>query len=100
MGEFGRTPELNPALGRDHWPNCYSLVIGGGGIRVGRVIGASDNGGFNPVGPAYSVGNIFATIYKAFGIDGQKEYMSPAGRPIKIANALDDRAAEPLKELL
>jgi hypothetical protein len=46
------------------------------------------------------VGNIFATIYKAFGIDGQKEYMSPAGRPIKIASALDDRAAEPLKELL
>jgi Protein of unknown function (DUF1501) len=51
MGEFGRTPELNPALGRDHWPNCYSLVIGGGGIRVGQVIGASDNGGFNPLVP-------------------------------------------------
>jgi len=100
MGEFGRTPELNPALGRDHWPNCYSLVIGGGGIRGGQVIGASDKGGFNPVGPVYSVGNIFATIYKAFGIDCQKEYMSPAGRPIKIANALDDHAGEPLKELL
>jgi hypothetical protein len=46
------------------------------------------------------MGDVFATIYKAFGIDWQKEYASPAGRPIKIANALDDRTGEPLKELL
>ena len=100
MGEFGRTPELNPALGRDHWPNCWSLVLGGGGIRGGQVVGASDERGFNPVGRPVSMGDVFATIYKAFGIDWQKEYASPAGRPIKIANALDDRTGEPLKELL
>jgi len=46
------------------------------------------------------MGDIYATIYKAVGIDWEKEYMSPAGRPVKIANALDDRTAEPLKELV
>lgn len=100
MGEFGRTPEMNPALGRDHWPNCWSLAIGGGGIRGGQVVGASDEHGFNPVGRQVSMGDVFATVYKAFGIDWQKEYMSPAGRPVKIANSLDDRTAEPLKELV
>lgn len=100
MGEFGRTPELNPAMGRDHWPNCWSLALGGGGIRGGQVIGSSDERGFNPTGKPTSMGDIFATIYKAFGIDWEKEYMSPAGRPVKIANALDDRTAEPLKELV
>jgi hypothetical protein len=100
MGEFGRTPELNPALGRDHWPNCWSLALGGGGIRGGQVVGASDERGFDPVGRPVSMGDIYATIYKAFGIDWEKEYMSPAGRPVKIANALDDRTAEPLKELV
>jgi hypothetical protein len=63
-------------------------------------VGASDERGFNPVGSPVSMGDVFATIYKAFGIDWQKEYASPAGRPIKIANALDDRTGEPLKELL
>ena len=100
MGEFGRTPELNPAVGRDHWPNCWSLVLGGGGIRGGQIVGGSDEHGFNPVGRQVSMGDIFATVYRAFGIDWEKEYMSPAGRPIKIANALDDRTAEPLKELV
>jgi len=99
MGEFGRTPELNPALGRDHWPNCWSLALGGGGLRGGQTVGASDQRGVNPVGGQVSMGDIFATIYKAFGIDWEKEYMSPAGRPVKIANALDDRTAQPLKEL-
>ena len=100
MGEFGRTPELNPALGRDHWPNCWSLALGGGGIRGGQVVGASDERGFDPVGRPVSMGDIYATIFKAFGIDWEKEYMSPAGRPVKIANALDDRTGEPLKELV
>jgi len=100
MGEFGRTPELNPALGRDHWPNCWSLALGGGGISGGQVIGASDERGFNPAGRPTSMGDVFATIYKVLGVDWEKEYMSPAGRPVKIANALDDRTAEPLKALV
>jgi hypothetical protein len=100
MGEFGRTPELNPALGRDHWPNCWSLALGGGGIRGGQVVGGSDERGFNPAGRQVSMGEIFATVYKALGIDWEREYMSPAGRPIKIANSLDDATAQPLRELV
>lgn len=99
MGEFGRTPELNPALGRDHWPNCWSLALGGGGIRGGQVVGGSDERGFNPAGRQVSMGELFATVYKVFGIDWNKEYLSPAGRPIKIANSLDDTTAQPLQEL-
>jgi hypothetical protein len=100
MGEFGRTPVLNPALGRDHWPACWSLVLGGGGIQGGRVAGASDERGANVASRAVSMGDVFATIYKAFGIDWQKEYPTPVGRPIKIANSLEDRTGEPIAELL
>jgi len=100
MGEFGRTPELNPALGRDHWPNCWSLALGGGGIRGGQLVGGSDERGFHPAGRQVSMGEIFATVYKAFGIDWSKEYMSPAGRPIKIANSLEDGTAQPITELI
>lgn len=100
MGEFGRTPFVNPDLGRDHWPTCWSLVIGGGGIQGGRVVGSSDEQGANPTSRATSMGDIFATIYKAFGIDWTKEYETPIGRPVKIANSLEDKTGEPLAELL
>ncbi len=100
MGEFGRTPFVNSDLGRDHWPTCWSLAIGGGGIRGGMVIGSSDDQGANPTSRTTSMGDIFATIYKAFGIDWTKEYDTPIGRPIKIANALDDKTGEPVAELL
>ena len=100
MGEFGRTPEINPINGRDHWPFCWSMVIGGGGIKGGQVIGASDEkGGFVAERPV-AVGDVFATIYKAMGIDWTKEYMTPVGRPIKIANSFDDTTGQPLKELI
>jgi hypothetical protein len=100
MGEFGRTPFVNPDLGRDHWPTCWSLAIGGGGIRGGQVIGASDENGAYVADRATSMGDLFATIYKAFGIDWTKEYDTPAGRPIKIANSLDDETGKPISELL
>lgn len=100
MGEFGRTPFVNPDLGRDHWPTCWSLAIGGGGIRGGQVIGASDENGANVAERATSMGDVFATIYKAFGIDWTKEYPTPVGRPIKIANSLEDETGKPITELL
>ncbi|MBM3739942.1 MAG: DUF1501 domain-containing protein [Acidobacteria bacterium] len=100
MGEFGRTPFVNSDLGRDHWPNCWSLVLGGGGIRGGAVVGESDSNGANVVSGVTSMGDIFATIYRAFGIDWTKEYDTPIGRPVKIANALEDRTGEPLKDLV
>src|SRR5262245_2413466 len=100
MGEFGRTPTLNPQLGRDHWPDCWSLLIGGGGIQGGQVIGASDKKGAYVAKRMVSMGDVYATIYKAFGIDWTKTYMTPIGRPIYIANALGDKQGEPVGELI
>jgi len=100
MGEFGRTPAINPNLGRDHWPNCWSLALSGGGIKTGQVIGSSDEKGYNVANRVVTMGDLYATIYKALGIDWQKEYMSPIGRPVKIANSLEDRTGEPVLELL
>jgi len=100
MGKFGRTPMINPNLGRDHWPNCWSLALAGGGIKTGQVIGKSDERGHNVVERVVTMGDLYATIYQALGIDWRKEYMSPIGRPIKIANSLEDRTGEPVTELL
>jgi len=100
MGEFGRTPIINSALGRDHWPNCWSLALSGGGIKMGQAVGSSDAKGYNVVDRVVSMGDLYATIYKALGVDWTKEYMSPIGRPVKIANSLEDQTGEPVKELL
>jgi Protein of unknown function (DUF1501) len=101
MGEFGRTPFLNPAAGRDHWSHCWSLALGGGGIRGGQVIGKSDErGAYLADGRRTSIGDLFATVYKAFGIDWHKEYMHPIGRPVKIANSVNDTTGEPVAELV
>lgn len=100
MGEFGRTPHINPKAGRDHWPQCWSLVLGGGGIQGGHVIGASDARGGYVEDRMITMGDIYATIYKAFGIDWEKTYMTPIGRPVKIANSIDDKTGVPIKELV
>jgi hypothetical protein len=100
MGEFGRTPFMNPARGRDHYPACWSLALGGGGIKTGQVVGTSDENGAVVTSRPVCMGDIYATVYKALGLDWTKEYMSPIGRPIKIANSLDDMNAVPIDELL
>jgi len=100
MGEFGRTPAINANLGRDHWPNCWSLALAGGGIKTGQVVGSSDEKGYNVTSRVVSMGDLYATIYKLLGIDWEKEYLSPIGRPVKIANSLDDRTGEPVEELI
>lgn len=100
MGEFGRTPVINPNLGRDHWPNCWSLALAGGGIKRGVVVGATDEKGYNVTDRVVTMGDLFATVYQCLGINWKKEYMSPIGRPIKIANSLEDVTGEPVKELL
>ena len=100
MGEFGRTPHVNPNLGRDHWPICWSLALGGGGLRTGLTVGKSDERGGQCIERQVSLGDVFATIYKAMGIQWDKEYMTPVGRPIKIANSLKDATGEPIKELV
>ncbi len=100
MGEFGRGPSINPDNGRDHWPQCWSLVLGGGGIRGGQVVGSSDEQGGYVVDRVITIGDLFATIYKALGIDWEKTYMTPIGRPIKIANSLGDATGIPIKEII
>ncbi len=85
-GEFGRTAEINVNAGRDHWPNCYSLVLAGGGIAGGRVWGASDADGMfvkdNPV----EIPDLAATLFHKLGIDPRKEYVSNIGRPFRVAD--------------
>jgi uncharacterized protein (DUF1501 family) len=100
MGEFGRTPHVNPGKGRDHWPDCWSVALGGGGIQGGQVIGASDERAAYVADRMVSIGDLYATLYKALGIDWTKTYMSPVGRPVYIANTLDDKAGDPIKELI
>jgi hypothetical protein len=85
MGEFGRTPKVNPLGGRDHWPNGFSVALAGGGIRAGQVIGATDpEGKKDPTDPV-SVGDLHATILTAVGIDPKKINQTPIGRTVRFA---------------
>ena len=86
MGEFGRTPRINPRGGRDHYPRAFSAALAGGGVCGGRVIGGTDAGGVEVAERAVSAQDLFRTIYKALGIDADRENMSPIGRPIKIVD--------------
>jgi hypothetical protein len=84
MGEFGRTPKINPAGGRDHWVNGFSLALAGGGIRGGRVIGATDPGGIQDPVERVGIGDVHATVLTALGLDPLKENISSAKRPIRL----------------
>jgi hypothetical protein len=91
MGEFGRTPRFNRAGGRDHWPNCFSVVLAGGGVRGGLVYGASDRIGAYPTAGAVSPQDLMATVYHCLGIDPhglihdqqQRPYFLAEGEPIR-----------------
>jgi uncharacterized protein (DUF1501 family) len=100
MAEFGRTVHVNGNRGRDHWPDCWSILIGGGGVNAGIVVGASDPTGAAIADRPVSIGDVYATIYKAMGIDWNKEYMHPIGRPLKIANSFNDTTGQPISELI
>lgn len=96
MSEFGRTPKINGRIGRDHWPECWSLGLGGAGIKPGVVVGkTNDKGTFN-AGEEYDVGHVFQTIFRALGIDPSKKEYNNGGQPLPIAH--EDCA--PIKELL
>ena len=73
--------------------------MGGGGIRGGQIVGSSDERGAQVASRMVTMGDLFATLYKAFGIDWTKEYMTPIGRPIKIANSIGDVTGTPIHEL-
>jgi len=96
MGEFGRTPWLNPARGRDHYPNAWSLMMTGCGLKRGVVVGGTDVDGVDPDGVSYNEQNLFATIFTALGIDPYAEY-DLTGFP--TFHRVEEHA-EPIKEIL
>jgi hypothetical protein len=96
MGEFGRTPKINNQKGRDHFPNAWSTVLCGGGIKGGQVVGKTSKDGMTIDDRPVTTPDLLATVCLALGIDPEKQNMSNVGRPIRIV----DKAAKPLKEVL
>jgi hypothetical protein len=84
MGEFGRTPKFGRPDGRDHWPNSFSAVLAGGGIRGGQITGDTGPDGAAIKDRPVTVPEFLATICEALGIDHQKQNVSNVGRPIRI----------------
>lgn len=95
MGEFGRTPKINPNRGRDHFPIAWSTVLAGGGLKTGQVIGSTDAGGERVADRPVTPPDLLATICAAVGIDHAKENITPIGRPIAIV----EKGGEPMGEL-
>jgi uncharacterized protein (DUF1501 family) len=95
LGDFGRTPVINPKEGRDHHPQAFSAVLAGGGARGGVVHGATDGEGSKVVERPVTAPDLFATIATLLGLDPDREVMSPAGRPIALTNN-----GKPIRELL
>jgi hypothetical protein len=95
MGEFGRTPKINPAGGRDHHPGVWSIIMGGGPIKGGRVVGQSDELGYAPKHRPVTPAEVAATIYRGLGLDPHRELPGPQGRPLPLA----DFNVQPINEL-
>jgi len=87
MGEFSRTPRINADAGRDHWARAWSVVVGGGGIRGGQAVGATNEDGTEVVGEPYSSEDLMASVCHALGISLETTFTSRNGRPMKIANS-------------
>ena len=94
MGEFGRTPRINPGAGRDHWPGAMSVLYAGGGLRMGQVIGATDSRAEYPTSRPCTPGCILATMYQVLGIDIHHPFYDQAQRPLPVLN--EGRAIEEL----
>jgi hypothetical protein len=87
MGDFGRTPKINKDVGRDHWPQCYSVVLAGGGIQGGQVLGESDKDAAYPQVRAVTPADIHATTFHQLGYDAQRlTYHTVDGRPIPVSD--------------
>ena len=95
FGEFGRTPKVNPAGGRDHWPQCWTILMGGGPLKGGTVVGASDEIGAAPKDRPTTPAEVAATIYKGLGIDPHVEL--PGRRAGRSRSWI--AAVEPIQEL-
>ncbi|RFC43578.1 MAG: Uncharacterized conserved protein, DUF1501 family [Verrucomicrobia bacterium] len=95
LAEFGRTPKVNPAGGRDHWPQCFTCSFAGGGVQGGRIIGKSDPIGGFPADRPVEPGDIVATIFKGLGFDHESHLPGPSGRPFPLV----DFGRQPVHEL-
>ena len=96
MGEFGRTPKIARGNGRDHWPNSWTTVLAGGGIKGGQVVGRTSASGEGIEDRPVQVPDLINTVCQALGVNPKKQNDSNVGRPIRIA----DPTAEPLREVL
>lgn len=95
LAEFGRTPRVNPAGGRDHWPQCWSVYFAGGGVKGGRVVGRSDPIGGYPAERPVAPSEVVATIYHSLGFELEADLPGPAGRPFPLV----DTGTKPILEL-
>jgi uncharacterized protein (DUF1501 family) len=96
MGEFGRTPWLNPARGRDHYPHAWSMMMTGCGLKRGVVTGATDLDGVDVIEKPFNEQNLFATIFTALGINPYAEYDLPG---LPTFHRVENKA-EPIRDLL
>jgi hypothetical protein len=96
MGEFGRTPQINGQQGRDHFPNGWSTVLAGGGIKGGQVVGRTGKNGGTVEDRPVMLPDFLATVCLALGVDPMKQNNSNVDRPIRIV----DKSANPIKEIL
>ena len=94
MGEFGRTPKINSQGGRDHFPQAWTCVLGGGGIAGGQAYGRTSDDGMHVEENKCGVGNVLATLCSALGVDPEDEHETNTGRPVAIVDA------EPIDDLL
>ena len=95
LAEFGRTPKINPAGGRDHWPQCWSVYFAGGGVKGGQVVGKSDEIGAYPAERPVAPNEVVATIYKSLGLDLETHLPGPQSRPFPLV----DFGTSPINEL-
>jgi Protein of unknown function (DUF1501) len=94
-GEFGRTPRINKDSGRDHWPGAMSVLFSGGGLKMGQIIGSTDEKAEGPKTRAVGPQDVLATMYQVLDIDYRHEFYDAARRPIPILNE-----GKPIEELL
>lgn len=95
MGEFGRTPRINPTAGRDHWPGAMSILYSGGGLKMGQMIGTTDSKAEYPATKPYSPGCVLSTMYHVLGIDHTHVFHDQANRPLPVLSE-----GRPIEELV
>lgn len=95
VGEFGRTPRMNGHAGRDHWADCFTVLLAGGGIVGGRAVGASEKNGGGVQDRMVTPLDLLATIYHQLGVPLDTHFIDGSGRPVSIVGA-----GKPIQELL